>query len=69
MKYLDPILYKRAPSRIVEALCGNGDQASSLNCKAGPEASTGCGPGAAAGDRCVSGAAAEDKCDSGLGAG
>ena len=69
MKYLDLMLYKRFPSRIVEALCSNGDEASSLNCKAGPEASTGCGSGAAAGDRCVPGAAAGDKCDSGLGAG
>lgn len=68
MRYLDPILYRRFPSKVAEALCGNGDQASSLNCKAGPEASTGCGSGAAAGDRCIPGAAAGNKCDSGLGA-
>lgn len=69
MKYFEPVIYKRFPSKIIEALCADGNEASFLNCKAGPEASMGCGSGAAAGDSCLPGAAAGDKCDNGFGVG
>jgi len=67
MKYKSPKLYKIFPSEPKEAVCAGGNEASSLACRSGPEASSGCGMGAAASGRCVSGAAAGSKCDAGTG--
>jgi len=67
MKYQCPKLYKIFPTELREAMCADGNEASSLACRSGPEASSGCGTGAAASGRCVSGAAAGSKCDAGTG--
>ncbi len=69
MKYTVPKLYTKAMFNLSEAVCMDGNDASSLGCKSGPEASSGCGSGAAAGSKCLTGAAAGSKCDSGAGVG
>ena len=65
MKYLKPLLYIDKACFNFAAYCGSGNEASSLGCKSGPEASSGCGTGAAAGIQCLSGAAAGHKCVTG----
>ena len=67
MKYQTPKLFRLFPADFSEAVCADGNEASSLACRSGPEASSGCGTGAAASGRCVSGAAAGSKCDTGTG--
>jgi len=67
MKYRVPRLYEIFPNGLKEAVCLDGNDASSLACRSGPEASSGCGSGAAASGRCVSGAAAGSTCDAGTG--
>ena len=67
MKYQTPKLYQLFPSDFSETACVDGNEASSLACRSGPEAASGCGTGAAASGRCISGAAARSKCDTGAG--
>ncbi len=70
MKYQTPKLYRIFPLETGEAVCVNGDNASTPpSCAAGPEAggTGGCASGAAASSRCLPGAAAGSKCDAGTG--
>ena len=67
MTYLPPELHPIFPPRLAVGLCADDNQASVMNCVAGPEASGGCNAGAAAGSRCDAGAAAGTNCVSGTG--
>ncbi len=67
MTYQLPKLYPIFPPRLAVGLCADGNQASVMNCVAGPEASGGCKAGAAAGSCCDDGAAAGTNCLSGTG--
>lgn len=67
IKYQKPEIRRLYPSKINIGACMNGDQATSLSCTAGPEATGGCKAGAAAGSHCLEGAAAGSLCNMGTG--
>ncbi len=67
MKYRKPKIYRLFPSKIDISACMDGEQASSMACVSGPEASSGCKTGAAAGTACKDGSAAGFSCNSGAG--
>lgn len=67
MKYQKPKIYKLYPSKIIEALCGDGNLASGSSCLSGPDASSGCRSGAAASTSCDPGSAAAISCINGDG--
>lgn len=67
MKYQKPKLYKLFPSKLIEALCGDGNFASGSSCISGPDAGSGCRSGAAASTSCNSGSAAARSCVNGDG--
>lgn len=67
MKYKKPELYEMFSSIYAEAVCVDGNEASSYGCTSGVDAISGCASGISACSKCLTGSAALGRCINGAG--